>query len=431
MPPRFLVSTTHDLLVIDVETDQLWRAHSGSGLYYGLAKDGTGLTYVACRNTVAGPDDEVVREAEVGTILVLDPSFRVVEEIQPPFPMRDVHGIACFDDRLWVTCSFDNMIAIYGLRTRDWSRWFPSPSLADRGRDVHHFNTIRKIGGEICLTAHHFGPSELLFFDCATLQLNRTVSIGSASHNIFLLDKSLATCSSGDGWLANIGGKKLRTGNFPRGVATTAEGNLLGLSMVAGRAHRGLQDGILRWYTPNWSFRRDYVLPRVGMVLDIMELEEGAYDWQGVESWPYAEVTRDKYNRVAPGNRYAPNSFVRPHRNALEWHEVEETHCWTAAKRATLCIVINSGETRLLIDVGSSFPHTYSAEIRLDEALLGTARFSTPTVQQLEFSIPAGFSGPALLSFNVPHLWRPAEVIAGSNDERLLGLAVCGVTVDL
>ena len=86
MAGRFLVSTTHHLLAIDVETHEFWQVHSGSGLYYGLAKDENGMLYAACRKTVVGPHDETVRAAEVGSILVLDRGFRVVHEIQPPFP---------------------------------------------------------------------------------------------------------------------------------------------------------------------------------------------------------------------------------------------------------------------------------------------------------------------------------------------------------
>ena len=331
-----------------------------------------------------------------------------------------------------MTCSFDNMVAIYDLTTGEWSRWFPAPGPDDSGRDVHHFNTVRKIGREICLIAHRFGPSEILFYDSTTLQLNSTVSIGAQSHDIFLFDDALATCSSGDGCLVNISGKRLRTGNFPRGIATTSEGALLGLSVLSGRAQRASQNGILRWYTPDWRFQADYILPRVGMVLDIVELAEQEHDWQALEYWPDAEITSGEYNRVAPGNQYTPNSFAAcAAGNALEWHATEETHCWTAAERATLSILVNPGETRLCVEVESTFPGPYHAEIWLDEALLGVARFSMPGTQQHKFRIPAGVVGPALLSFRVPHLWRPAELIAGSNDERLLGLAVRGATVDL
>jgi hypothetical protein len=363
---------------------------------------------------------------------MLDRSFHVVGEIQPPFPMRDVHGIACFDDRLWVTCSFDNLVAIYDLKTGQWSRWFPAPSPADRGRDVHHFNTVCKIGSEICLIAHHFGPSELLFYDCSTLQLNSAISIGVESHNVFMFDDAVATCSSLDGWLVNVNGKRLRTGNFPRGIAITSSGNLLGLSVISERNARSSQSGILRWYTSDWRFRADCVLPRVGMVLDILELAEREDDWHALENWPDAEFIAGEYNHVAPGNQYAPNSFLAcVGKNALEWHGAEESFCWTAARRATLSILINPGENRLCIKVGSSFPLAYIVEIWLNETLLGVVRFSVPSIQKHDFHIPAGLTGPALLAFRTPHLWRPKDVIAGSSDERLIGVAVHSVAVEL
>jgi hypothetical protein len=332
---------------------------------------------------------------------------------------------------LWVTCSFDNLVAIFDLNSGQWSQWFPAPHPANRGRDVHHFNSIRKIGREIGLLAHHFGPSEVLFYDSETLQLNSVAPIGAEAHDILLFGNALATCSSGDGWVVNVSGRRLRTGNFPRGVAIAPEGNLLGISVLSERSQRASQSGILRWYTPDWQFHTDCVLPRVGMVLDLLALGEGEFDCQALESWPDAQFT-EGYNHLAPGNRYAPESFVADRGDhTLDWHAPEMRHCWTAAKRATLAILVNPGETSVCIEVGSSFPGPYDAEIWLDESILGVVRFPCPGVQQHAFRLPEGFTGAALLSFRVPHLWRPQDEITGSSDERLLGLAVYGVTVEL
>jgi hypothetical protein len=170
----------------------------------------------------------------------------------------------------------------------------------------------------------------------------------------------------------------------------------------------------------------------VGTVLDIVELAEREHDWLTLENWPGAEIASAGYNHAAPGNRYTPSLFAASSvRNALEWHAAEESRCWTAAKRATLTILVNPGETGLSVEVESLFPGPYSAEIWLDEELLGVARFSMPGVQLHRFRIPAGVAGPSALSFRVPHLWRLAEALDDSNDGRLLGLAVRGVTVEL
>jgi hypothetical protein len=359
----------------------------------------------------------------MGTVLVLDRKFRVREELQPPFPLRDVHGIACFDGRVWVTCSYDNMVAIYDLATGDWTRWYPDP--AHRDHDVHHFNTIRFIGGQVCLVAHRFGPSEVMFYSYPSLQLDSAVPFGVMSHDLFRFDNALATCSSDDGWLVNRCGNRLRTGNFPRGVATTTNGNLIGISMHGPGNQRQFQDGVLRWYASDWRFRADYMLPGVGMVLDVLDMDGEEWSWESVEPWLSAEVTQGEYNRVAPGNLYLPDSFSSCTKGApLYWHASEKTHRWMAARNAELPIVINPGETRLWVDISSANPNPYCGEIRLNQQCLGSAVFSSPGLQRHEFRIPPDSAGNALLSFQVPFLWKPAELIPGNCDGRLLGLAV-------
>jgi hypothetical protein len=167
------------------------------------------------------------------------------------------------------------------------------------------------------------------------------------------------------------------------------------------------------------------------MVLDILEIAEHDYNWDALEDWRGAEITDGKYNRLAAGNDYLPKSFACiAGENSPGWHMAEEGHCWTAAKQATLSIVINPGETRFRVKIGSLLPNT-DAEIWLDKTLLGVVRPPGLDMQEYEFLIPMGFNGPALLSFRVPHLYQPAEIISGSLDERFLGLAVYGVTIDL
>ena len=431
MARRFLVATTHHLLAIEPQCETLWRIHSGAGLYFGLAVDSDGLLYAACRNSILGPENDQARAAEQGSILVFDREFRLREELRPEFPLRDVHGIAYFDSRLWVTCSYDNMVAIYDLAKRAWSRWYPAPDPAHRDRDIHHFNSIRFLGGQLCLLAHNFGASSLLFYDYPSLQLDSAVSFGAMAHDLFYFGGAIATCSSGVGCILNRNGQRLRTGGFPRGVETTSAGNLLGISIESRRNLRQQQDGILRWYTPDWQFRADYVLPHVGMVLDILDI--GDYDgrWNFVEPWPHAEVARGNYNRLDPGNLYGPNSFDSCTRStALEWHTPEGTHRWMAARSSGFSVLVNPGEKRLWVEVGSANPNPYSVEISFDQHILGTLAFATPGIQRHEFCITPDSAGTGSLTFRVPYLWRPADLIPGSTDNRLLGVSVHLVGVD-
>src|SRR5258706_6709906 len=106
MKNAFLIPTTHQVLVFDGH-DRFFRVHSGKGLYYGLAQDSRCI-YLSCRNQTIGPDNAAARAEETGSILVLDAlSLRPIAELLPEdFALRDVHGIACFDGKLWVTSSY-------------------------------------------------------------------------------------------------------------------------------------------------------------------------------------------------------------------------------------------------------------------------------------------------------------------------------------
>ena len=75
----------------------------------------------------------------------------------------------------------------------------------------------------------------------------------------------------------------------------------------------------------------------------------------------------------------------------------------------------------------SAIPGPYQGEIFLDGQLAGRAVFTAPGVERHGLSLPPGRTGLATLGFRVPYLWRPAELIPGSEDDRLVGLAVCSI----
>jgi hypothetical protein len=429
MESWFLVSTTHCLLAVDAEQGCAFLLHSGQGLYFGLAFDPQGRFYVACRNATAGPESEAVRAAERGSVLIFDSTLRFCGELTAPFPLRDVHGIAYFDNRLWVTCSFDNMIAVYHFESCQWRRWHPVPEAAAPGCDIHHFNTVRFINDQIWIVAHRYGSSEILRFDYPDLQLQQALSLGRMAHDIFLFRGVPATCSSADGWIVNTRGHRLRTGNFPRGLARNTNGKLLGLSLNAPRAERAHQSALLRWYTADWRFRADYVLPGVGMVLDILELPLSRDALHGLEPWPDMQVSANRYNSLAPGNWFDVKS-PELSREMPGWHSAEESLRWTAAKRASLRILTAPGEQRLRLRLSSSYPGEYRAGVLLDEKWLGEVQFGGPGFQNAEFLFEPASHCERTLTLHVPHLWRPSQLL-GTSDPRWLGIALHGIGVDL
>jgi hypothetical protein len=427
MKAAYLVATTHALLAFDSQ-DRFFEVHSGNGLYYGLAKCG-GRIYVSCRNQTEGPKNLVIRDGEKGSVLVLDAnSLRQISELCPDeFPLRDVHGMALFDGKLWITSSFDNMVATFDLVKKKWGKWYPSADIGARDRDVNHFNTIVHDGDRICLLAHNNGPSHILFYDRQTLELCSALKLGCQAHDIFWVDGAVTTCSSANGLLISSKGWALRTGAFPRGIAITEEGIVVGISQMAQRSDRHKTSGILRKFTPAWGHLADYVLPGVGMVLAILPLDLELSGISGLETFQ-AQCFRDKYNSLEPGNIYRFGD-VGDGTFAPEWHAGEGVRRWTAARLAHMDIVVNPGETTLIVAASSGFPGPYSLEVLINGQRLGVLSWSGPDFQISKFCLPPNLRGTCELGLSVSHLWQPS-VCLGTDDKRWLGVCVHELRLD-
>jgi hypothetical protein len=191
--------------------------------------------------------------------------------------MRDLHGIACDGDKLWVTCSYDDAIAIINPDTGTSRWWHPLPLAEDGVKDQHHFNSVWFEQGRVWVTAHRRGPSRLLAFDRATAAAGQThpplesIALGQQAHNGWRqADGELCTCSSIEGVLLGEHGWRLETGAFPRGVAALAGGWAVGLSALEERNERDFADAELLFYDRRWRARGRLRLPRAGMVLDLL-----------------------------------------------------------------------------------------------------------------------------------------------------------------
>lgn len=424
----YLIGTTHHLLVLD-EVDRFYRVDSGRGLYYGSARRGDHI-YVVCQNEPAAASDESLLVKQAGSILVFEAnSLQFLEELRPPFPLRGAHGIAIFDDCLWVTCSFDNLIAIYEFGTRNWAKWYPATDVFARDRDVHHFNTIVPVGSEICVIAHNRGASDLLFFDRTTRDLCSVTGLGNQSHDLFFVDGQLGTCSSGDGELVSTGNWVLRTGGFPRGIASAGNTTLVGISMPAARMDRPTSSGIVRRFGSDWRHCSDYILQGSGMVLSILPLRGPDDRDFSLPVWDGAQAFRDSYNNALPGNVYSPGLASSTCHCASEWHSGETAFRWTASRVARLAIVVNPGETMITIKALNLFPGAFSADVQLNGLALGHLPWERPGEVNAVLKLPAGTKGRCVIGFVVPHLWRPAESLENSQDERLLGIAISSVEV--
>jgi hypothetical protein len=266
-----LATTSQSVLLVDCMTGQASVLHRGAGLYYGIAQIGSLRAVAARRRLVSSP---VPRIDERGCILLLDERLRVRDVIEAPFPLRDMHEIAWCDERLWVTCSFDDMIAVYD--GAGWERWTPEvpPCAAHRPvRDVEndrrHFNSFLFAHDEIALLAHNHGPSDVHFFDRRSRSFRRTIELGTQAHNLWQEDEALVTCSSIEGKLVSSDGWELSTGDFPRGVCFTPAHRTVGLSALAERGQRDFASAAIGVHDASWRLLHYVHLVREGMILDL------------------------------------------------------------------------------------------------------------------------------------------------------------------
>ena len=274
-----LVTTSTALLRLTGQGSDATICHvvtQGQGLYYGLATDEQKAVWAAARRSRVS--DALPSHEENGTLIKL--SKEGVElTVDAPRPLRDLHGIAMRHGSIWLACSYDDAVAIYSPATHSWVWWRPLPTEPGAGPDQFHFNTLVFEQDLVWVLAHRRGPSWLLAFPIEAASRGLTVppihriELGQQAHNIWRQpDGELCTCSSIEGVLLGENGWRLETGGFPRGVAQTSGGWVVGISELKERSERDFSDARLRFYNSDWEQAAQLLLPKVGMVLDIMPI---------------------------------------------------------------------------------------------------------------------------------------------------------------
>ncbi|MGA2601762.1 MAG: hypothetical protein ABSH09_32770 [Bryobacteraceae bacterium] len=373
-----------------------------------------------------GPAEAATRAQENGSVLVFNAhTLALTGELRPPhFPLRDVHDAALIDGKLFVACSYDNLIAVFDFATGRWEKWYPAADLKARDCDANHFNTIAVHDNRIILLAHNNGPSQLFFYDRRSLDLCKVIRLGKWAHDIFRVGGEIAVCSSAEGLLVSTSGWTLRTGGFPRGVDLTGDSILVGISTLADRVNRHQMSSVLRRYTPSWFHTCDYLLEGVGMVLDIQPIDVDEAAVATLEPFFGFRRFPGTYNDAAPGNVYLPG--VDDPRSGVftpEWHGPESTHRWTAALDARMTLVVNPGESTVSITAMSGFPGAYDAEVYMSGRCIGRIGWIEPGARAAAFALPEA-AGACELLFRVPHLWQPS-----AEDPRKLGVGIFDVTL--
>lgn len=267
---KLLVTTSQSLLLVDTENGKYVPIHRGNGIYYGISFAENKL-YVAAHNRQR--DSNLKFEMERGEILVFDNSGKLYDKIQPPFPLRRMHQIAYHEGKLYVTCTFDNMIAIYNGSV--WEQWFPLGGSFGQG-DKNHFNSFFFKDNCLWILANNCGPSELLAFSLANKELIEKISLGRGAHNIWYEDGQFFTCSSEQSKIIGNKGFELNIYGFIRGVAFSDNFRFIGTSEKVGdRSARDYTSGRLLIFDRDWSYQKEIILEGEGQVRDIYVLPSG------------------------------------------------------------------------------------------------------------------------------------------------------------
>lgn len=264
---HLLVTTSQSILMLDTDSGDLRTIDRGRGLYYGIARNGDKI-YVAARNRLVS--SQISQHDERGEILIFDNKLKHSGSLCAPFPLRDMHEIAWHGGKLWATCSFDNMIALFDGEC--WEQWYPLGVCADGPCDANHFNSLMFDGDQVWILAHNRGASELLAFSLHTRKLAGRIAIGNCGHNIWRENGQLFTCSSGEGKLLGDRGFMLQTGGFPRGIAFVGGIRCVGISELAERGERDFTSGKLMIFDQDWKLHKEIELHGEGLVLDMLPL---------------------------------------------------------------------------------------------------------------------------------------------------------------
>lgn len=269
-----LVSTTQALFALDPDRRELFEIDRGRGVYYGIAYTADRL-YVAARKSpygVALPD----RAAQRGVILEFDLHLRELRELEPPFPLRDLHQIHYGLGRLWVCSTHDDAVVTWDGRA--WDRWFPAgvPTPRDTPEgpspDLHHFNSICSDGRTIEVLANQGGTGTIHRFRAHDRAPLETIDLGRGAHNVWREGDDLFTLSSRDGLLLSTAGLEVPFGGFVRAVVCpprdTGLDRFVGVSSRNTRAARGSGDSVLLRCDADWNVLDELPILGEGMIHD-------------------------------------------------------------------------------------------------------------------------------------------------------------------
>lgn len=241
----------------------------GHGPYYGISFDDKHVWVAARGGASKSPHIQMWSYGKMD---------HPVGTLRAPFPMADMHQILRYRDRLWITCSGQNMIASYSPKVGRWNRWYPRKAV---DIDVNHINSLYAKEDSLWLMAHNGPPGTVVHptrqseiweyrLGSTTPTLVKEMRAGFRSHNIWHRDNIIHYCDSCGGRVRSLAGLEVRTGGFPRGVVDTGENVFAGVTPhLYDREARGKATPRIVIFDSTWSIVHSMPLPEEGAILEL------------------------------------------------------------------------------------------------------------------------------------------------------------------
>lgn len=262
-----LVTTTRALWCVDPATTRGYRVDDGNGSYYGISHDDDAI-YVAARRSGYAAGKQSPRDQR-GVVLVFDPALELRETLEPPFALRDLHQIYCFDGALWAVCTYGDAVAV--LRDGNWELWHPLGAPRDDGNGPYHFNSIYAADEVIYLAGSVDRVGAVWAFDRRDRRHLQSWRLGYGSHNVWQENGTVHVLSSLAGGEVDGAGHAhaISPGNFVRGAALGEAWRWYGVSTRAKRGDRETSDAMLLGIATTNGARRHLNLHGDGMVHEL------------------------------------------------------------------------------------------------------------------------------------------------------------------
>ena len=273
-----IVTTFKSVLLINFNNDKITTLHEGSGVYYGVTWNKETL-FVAARYGYKDELGQTERVMMFGRGLRFKGFLKCADSANAGFHAMQYDPKTNY---LWITAPNQNKVIVINLATRE--RHDVYPNKARVGTNWNHFNSVTIDGDKMMVNAHNgisaIPHGQIYFCDREKLTTSYVIDMRRSvqSHNCFMFNGELHTCSSNTGQITNYAGVSLRQGRirgYVRGISITEKFLLVGESARAAREDRVNADGFIHVYD-RWNLKhlRTISFPNCGQILAIRILNQ-------------------------------------------------------------------------------------------------------------------------------------------------------------